>query len=100
MQVTLRPADFLVNFMNYSLLALVAVLNLPLLVLVARVLFGGWRGFCEAVEALFVIDLSNALAGDHTELKPGKFTMALFMLFVIISTLVEYQLVRTYLLAE
>jgi hypothetical protein len=86
--------------MKYSLLALVAVLNLPLLVLVARVLFGGWRGFCEAVEALFVIDLSNALAGDHTDLKPGKFTMALFVLFAVISTLVEYQLVRTYWLGK
>lgn len=86
--------------MNYSLLALVALLNLPLLVLVARVLFGGWRGFCEAIEALFVIDFSNALAGDHHDLKPGKFTMALFVLFAILSTLVEYQMVAGYFLAE
>jgi hypothetical protein len=86
--------------MNYSLLALIAVLNLPPLVLVARVLFGGWRGFCEALEALFVIDFSNALAGDHHDLKPGKFNMALFVLFAIISTLVEYQLIAIYFLTE
>jgi hypothetical protein len=82
--------------MNFALLACVLVLNVPLLLLIGRVLFGNWRGFFDACDSLFVLDLSSAMWGDEREARPGKFVMLVFLVFAILSTMVEYQLLKTY----
>lgn len=82
--------------MNYALLGLVLALNAPLLLLIGRVLFGGWRGFFEACESLFVLDLTSALTGEHGEARPGKFVMLVFVVFAILSTMIEYHLLQRY----
>jgi hypothetical protein len=78
------------------LLALVMGLNLPILFVVGRLLFGGWRNFLEACEALFVVDLSSALGGDERDTPPGKFLLLLFFVFAIASTTVAYVFAARY----
>ena len=82
--------------MNYTALAIVLAINTPLLLVIGRILFGGWRGFLEACESLFVLDLTAALTGEHEEYRPGKFVMLVFVVFAILSTVVEYHLIASY----
>lgn len=82
--------------MNFAVLACVLVLNVPILLGLGRLLFGGWRGFVDACESLFVIDLSEAMWGHTGEYRPGKFVMLVFVVFAIMSTIVEYHLLLQY----
>lgn len=86
--------------MNFTVLAIVLGLNLPLLLLIGRVLFGGWRGFFEACESLFVLDLTSALTGEHGDARPGKFVMLIFVVFALLSTLIEYHLLQRFWFGE
>ena len=85
--------------MHIGILAVVLALNLPLLLLLGRVLFGNWRGFWEACDSLFVLDLTSALTGEH-EYRPGKFVMLVFTVFAVLSTLIEYHLLKRWWLGE
>ena len=80
--------------MNFTILGIVLALNTPLLLLIGRVLFGGWRGFWESCESLFVLDLTSALTGEHGEYRPGKFVMLVFVVFALLSTVIEYHLLK------
>lgn len=70
---------------------------IPLIGVVGKLLFGSVREFCEACESLFVNDLSAAMWGDDRDPKPGKFLLAIFVLFAVVATVTIYYLVSRYL---
>ncbi|HTN76582.1 MAG TPA: hypothetical protein VL096_15085 [Pirellulaceae bacterium] len=82
--------------MSIAIWGLVAALNLPVLVLFGKLLFGNWRGFWEACESLFVLDLSAALTGEEQEVRGSKWLLLVYLLFAIFSFLIEYYLIAHY----
>jgi hypothetical protein len=83
--------------MNLIAWAYVVAIVGPLLLLVGKILFGGWRGFFEASEALFIMDLEAALTGDDPEPRPSKFLMLIFLIFAGVATAVAYYLISGWL---
>ena len=83
--------------MRLTLWLTVAAIVLPLLALVGKLLFSTLRDFFGACESLFILDLSAALTGEERDAKPGKFVLALFVVFALIATVTTYYLVSRHL---
>ena len=75
----------------------VIILNIPVYLLLGKTFFGGWVGFLESFLAMFRSDLGAAMSGDYEGHQIGKFTLVLFVVTIVFTTVAEYYIIARFL---
>lgn len=75
---------------NVVLLAVLGVLNVPVYILIGRVLFEDWSGFFESVKFWLTPDIISWFRGERWEDAWAETRLLLFVVLCVIAVVLEY----------
>jgi len=84
---------------NVVLLAVLGVLNVPVYILIGRVLFENWSGFWESIKFWFTPDIISWFRGEHWEDAWAEVKLWYFVALCVVAVVVEYLLINKYFLS-
>ena len=84
--------------MNMTLLAVLAVLNLPLFFYFGKMFFGSWDGLFESIVDIVRPQLYQALTADPNDPQPTKFTLFLYLIVCVSVWLAEYHVIAKFVM--
>ena len=84
---------------NVVLLAVLGVLNVPVYILIGRVLFEDWSGFWESVKFWLTPDIISWFRGEYWEDVWSEMKLWYFVVLCVAAVVVEHLLINKYFLS-
>ncbi len=78
---------------NVVLLAVLGVLNVPVYILIGKVLFEDWSGFWESIKFWLTPDIISWFRGEHWEDAWAEVKLWYFVVLCVVVVVVEYLLI-------
>jgi hypothetical protein len=84
---------------NVVLLVVLGVLNVPLYVLIGRVLFEDWSGFWESIKFWLTPNFISFFRGEYWDDVWSELKLWYFVVLCVIAVVVEYLSINKYFLS-
>ena len=87
--VVLNSAQILLAGLNFGIrdyifLTILAVVNIPIHIFLAKLMFGGWEGFKEAICFLFTPDIFSIFSGEYIGDRWAEAKLGLFFVLCVL----------------
>ena len=79
--------------MNWVLIGVLALVNIPIYILLAQVIFGSWGDFLEAVRFTLQPDIWSLFKGEYWADWSAELHMSAFLIVCALTVAAEYALI-------
>ena len=79
--------------MNWILIGVLAVVNIPVYIIFAQLIFGSWGDFMEAVRLTLQPEIWSLLKGEYWKDWSAELHMSILLIVCVVTVAAEYALV-------